>query len=136
MRDAIEVFRGVLVRERQCQVEVVPPSVCHWDFYSIRAIETVQVVMLSSAVKKVICTLASMVPIGCQVWLKQVDISVLKDPGSSFCTVEARALLHTSEWVELSNTYPFLTAEEVMKLSLLSPGKRKLCILGRRVRKI
>jgi len=134
VKNVLETFLSALTNDRQCQVEVVPPSACHWDSYFIRASETVRAVMLSSATKRVICALADVIPTGCQVWLRQVDVSVLRDPDSSLCTVEARALLHTSEWMELSNTYPFLTAEEVMKLSLLSPGERRLCILGRRIK--
>jgi len=136
MRNVTEVFVEVLTHERQCQVEVVSPPVRHWDFYSIKASEVVQTASLDSVARRAICTLVGLVPVKCQVWLKLINMSVLRSPGSFIRIIKARALLRTSKWVELSNTYPFLTAEEVMKVSLLSPEKRRLCILGREFRRI
>jgi len=138
-------FAEVLIRNRQCRVEitwpsvghVIPPSNCRRESYLISVSKVVHLkhqskFMLRLITEGILYALANTVPLRCQVRLFRADVAIRKDPG--FYTIRAQARLHTDMWAKLCEEFPFLTVEEVIQLSLLPPEKRRLCILGRKVK--
>ena len=151
MRRITSTFADILTRDRHCYVTqtrlsdhvVSPRTGCRRESFIIGASRTIPSIIMvaepvedifDSIVTAVLHATAEMVPFRCQVWLFWADVIINEISTPPAYVIRSQVRLHTDVWTKLCDEFPFLTVEEVVKLSLLPPEKRRLCILGRRIK--